>query len=202
MRDQRQHCSGAAAAGALRACQNLVGIAHIWFLGLDNVLPTEAAHELHRAGTPALLRYVRRALVRWGSLTAVFMLLVGSFPSTWLRLVYGSGYAPFGYLLRRYGVLYLAIFLGGPLRAGLQALEWTAPLLWSYAAMTLFAAVAAAPLARRLGLPGVMLGLIATQAIFQTILGVSLLLRTRRLHPPPLGPAVDAAPGLPGEVGA
>ena len=38
---------GAAAAGILRASQNIVGVAHIWFLGLDNVVPVEAARQMH-----------------------------------------------------------------------------------------------------------------------------------------------------------
>src|SRR5437879_5905535 len=41
---------GAAAAGILRAAQNIVGVAHIWFLGLDNVVPAEAARRMHSKG--------------------------------------------------------------------------------------------------------------------------------------------------------
>ena len=173
---------GPAAAGALRACQNIVGIAHIWFLGLDNVAPVEAAHRLHRDGLDASLRYLWLMLFRWGIITAAFMLVISAAPAFWLHLVYGARYVEFGYVLRLYGVLYMMIFLSGPLRAGLQALEYTAPLLWCYIAMTLTAAVIAVPLAKRFGLSGVMFGLIATQLLFECLLAGALVSRAIRLR--------------------
>ena len=42
----------------------------------------------------------------------------------------------YGYILRLYALLYVIVFVGGPLRAGLQALEFTVPIFWSYLAMT------------------------------------------------------------------
>ncbi len=171
---------GAEALGALRACLNIVAVAHIWILGLDNVLPAEAARQLHEHGADASHHYIRKTLIRWGIVTLIFMTVISVAPSFWLSLLYGARYAGFGYVLRLYSVLYLMVFLGVPLRAGLQALEVTAPLLWSYFAMTIFAAVVAPPLAKHLGLLGVMLGLIVSQCIFQLILGVALVVHTRR----------------------
>jgi hypothetical protein len=77
-------------------------------------------------------------------------------------------------------LLYVIIFVGGPLRAGLQALEFAAPIFWSYLAMTAFAFVFAVPAAKWLGLSGTMLGLLGVQVIFQGIVGASLLARSRR----------------------
>ena len=168
---------GAAAAGALRACQNLVAVAHIWFLGLENVVPPEASKHLHERGVDGLLRYIWKVLREWGALTLVFMLIISVVPSFWLRLFYGAEFAGFGYVLRLYGLLYFITFLGVPLRGGLQAMEYVSPALWSYGVTTLFAASAAEPLARHLGLIGVLVGLILSQFLFQTILAMALLLR-------------------------
>jgi O-antigen/teichoic acid export membrane protein len=173
---------GAEAVGALRACQNVVAIAHVWFLGLDNVIPPAAARQLHEGGVDALRRYIWKMLLKWGFLTLGFVALIGVAPSFWLRLIYGASYSQYGYVLRLYGVLYLMIFVGGPLRAGLQAIETTAPLLWSYIAMTVFAAIIAAPMAKKLGLVGVMLGLIATQFVFQAIIAAALVVYTSRIR--------------------
>ena len=173
---------GAEALGALRACLNVVAISHIWILGLDNVLPAEAARQLHEHGVNASYLYIRKTLIRWGIVTLVFMTLISVAPSFWLSLLYGARYAGFGYVLRLYSLLYLMVFLGVPLRAGLQALEVTAPLLWSYFAMTVFAALIAPPMAKHLGLLGVMLGLIVSQCTFQLILGAALVVHTRRMR--------------------
>ena len=66
--------------------------------------------------------------------------------------------------------------------AGLQAIEYVSPTLWSYCVTTLFAAVAAEPLAKHFGLVGVLVGLILAQVLFQAILATALLLRTGRLR--------------------
>ena len=173
---------GAAAAGALRACQNVVAVAHIWFLGLENVVPPEASRHFHEHGVEGLLRYVFKVLRNWGSLTLVFMLLVSVAPSMWMNLLYGRQYTGFGYVLRLYCLLYLITFVGVPLRAGLQAIEYVSPTVWSYGVTTLFAVVAAEPLARRFGLIGVLVGLICAQILFQAILATALLLRAGHLR--------------------
>jgi O-antigen/teichoic acid export membrane protein len=73
-------------------------------------------------------------------------------------------------------------FFAGPLRAGLQALEYTAPIFWSYSAMTIFSLALAGPFTRLFGLTGAMLGMIATQFLFQCVVGIGLVLRVRKMR--------------------
>jgi len=87
----------------------------------------------------------------------------------------------YGYILRLYALLYVVVFLGGPLRAGLQALEFTVPIFWSYLAMTAFAFSFAIPMAKWLGLSGSIVGLIVSQLLFQSIVGVALLVKSRHV---------------------
>ncbi len=173
---------GAAAAAALRAAQNIVAVAHIWFLGLDNVVPAEAARQMHRGGAAALLRYIKTVLLRWGGVTLLFVGTVALFPRFWLHLAYGGKYAGDGSILRLYALLYFIIFLSGPLRAALQALEYTAPIFWSYPVLIAFSVALAGPFSRRLGLKGALLGMIGVNLLFPAIIGVALALRMRRLN--------------------
>lgn len=173
---------GAAAAGVLRAAQNIVAVTHIWFLGLDNVVPAEASRQMHRGGVKMCRKYIRHIIWRWGTITIAFLSAIAVCPSFWLRVVYGSTYAEYGLILRLFTALYLGVFFGGPLRAGLQALEYTKPVFWSYLAMTIFSVTFAAPFTKNLGLVGAMLGMITTQIIFQCILGASFMMRIRRVE--------------------
>ncbi|MGC9157421.1 MAG: lipopolysaccharide biosynthesis protein [Terracidiphilus sp.] len=175
---------GAAAAGVLKAAQNLMGATHIWFQGLDNVVPVESARRLRSGGPASMLAYIRSILLKWGGLTLFFALVMAAAPGFWLRLVYGPAMAQYGSILRLYALLYVIVFTGGPLRAGLRALEYTAPVFWSYLAMTGFAVAFAAPMAKGLGLNGTMLGLLGTQILFQGIVGLSLLARSGRVRRP------------------
>lgn len=173
---------GAAAAGILRASQNIVGVAHIWFLGLDNVVPAEAARRMHSHGLDAFFRYIKQVIWRWGLITLIFVSVVAIRPGLWLKLVYGAKYAGYGHVLQLYALMYLLVFFAGPLRAGLQAMEYTAPIFWSYLVMTVFSILCAGPFAKHLGLTGVMLGMIAINIIFQGIIGIGMVLRVRQMR--------------------
>ncbi len=185
---------GAAAAGVLKASQNLMGVTHVWFQGLDNVVPVESARRLREGGPRSMLAYTRSILLKWGGLTLLFAIVMAVSPAFWLRLMYGPEMVQYGYILRLYALLYVVVFLGGPLRAGLQALEYTVPIFWSYLAMTAFAFSFAVPMAKWLGLSGSLFGLIGSQILFQSIVGAALLVRSARVakqaalsqHPPPV----------------
>ena len=168
---------GAASAGVLKASQNVMGISHVWFQGLDNIVPAETARRLRDDGVNSMLAYTGYILVKWGGLTLLFALTIAATPGFWLRLIYTPEMAHYGYILRLYALLYVIVFVGGPMRAGLQALEYTKPIFWSYLAMTFFAFAFAVPMAKWLGLSGSLLGLIGTQILFQCIVGVSLLMK-------------------------
>jgi hypothetical protein len=71
--------------------------------------------------------------------------------------------------------------MGGPLRAGLQALEFTVPIFWSYLVMTALAFSFAVPMARWLGVSGALVGLLGAQVFFQSVVGLSLLLKSRSI---------------------
>lgn len=173
---------GAATSAALKASQNIVAVAHIWFMGLDNVVPTEASAAMHRGGPTAVLQYLKQVFIRWGGLTLVFVAVVALFPHFWLKLAYGPKYLAYGYVLQLYAVLYLMVFVSSPIRAGLQALEFTAPIFWAYPVLIAFSVTMVGPLAKRLGLLGVMIGMIAIQVIFQGIIGAAFLWRARRMQ--------------------
>jgi len=183
---------GAAASAILRAAGNIMGVAHVWFLGLDNVVPARAAQLMHREGIGGMLRYIKGVVLQWGGVTLTFAILVACFPSFWLSLVYGAKYSSDGSVLRLYALLYLFVFISGPLRAALQALEYTKPIFWAYPTLIAFSVALAGPLARTLGLNGVMLGMCAVQLIFQGILAIALWLRVRRIRGRSTTATVDA----------
>jgi O-antigen/teichoic acid export membrane protein len=173
---------GAVAAGVLRASQNIVGVAHIWFLGLDNVVPAEAARQLHESGLDASLAYIKRIIFTWGGLTLLFVATVSIAPNALLHLVYGAKYESYGHLLRLYGLLYGMVFFGFPLQAMLKAFEVTSPIFLAYAVMSGFSVLFAVPFVRWFGLDGVILGSIGTQLIFLSILITAVIRKVQKLR--------------------
>ena len=77
---------GAGAVGALRAAQTLLGVTHILFQGLENIVPVQAAQRYHEDGLRALLRYLRRSGALLLAATAGVALVLAAAPEFWLDL--------------------------------------------------------------------------------------------------------------------
>ena len=117
---------GAAAVGALRAASNLMGVTHILFLGLENIVPARAAQHFRHGGVKALKGYLLRVSWTGGLVTAFVAGVFAVAPGFWLDLFYGGSYARYGYVVQFFAAVYILMFMGVPLRAGLRALEQNA----------------------------------------------------------------------------
>src|SRR6266705_190923 len=165
---------GPIAAGMLRAAKNIMGITHIWFFGLENVMPAKASRAFSRGGTRELRSYLGRAALVWGGATALFAVVVSLAPGIWLKLIYGNSFGQYGFLLRWYAAAYVVIFLGLPLRSWLRALEYTKPIFWGYVASSTFSLALAVPFTRYFGLRGAMAGLIVAQLLLHGVTVIGL----------------------------
>ena len=161
---------GTAATGALRAAETLIGINRIFFQGLENVVPKHASEQLAREGRPALGGYLGRVALAGGAATAAVGVVASLAPGFWLELFFGKTYAGYDALVYWYAVIYVVMFVGLPLRAGLRAFENTRPIFWATAVSAVFSIAAAAPLIDLLGMTGAVAGLFVTNVLLIAIL--------------------------------
>ena len=156
---------GVAAVGALKAAQNLMGVLHILFMGLENIVPIRAAKYYHKEGKKALQNYLKRVTTMGLGATAAISIaaIIGS--NFWIGLVFGQEYMGYGYLLQWYAFIYILLFLSMPLRSALRAFEQTKPIFWSRFWGACFSVVTAYPLISVYKLSGVMFGLLGIQLI-------------------------------------
>jgi len=161
---------GPVAAGAIRATQNIIGVTHIMFQGLANVVPIQAAKTFHKNGTLQLQNYLVKVAIWGGTTTAVFCIIVAYWAEFWLRLLYGNEYLNYGFILRWWSLSYFLIFFGVPLTSGLRALENTRPLFISYSVITIFSLSTAAWIVKYYGLHGAMAGVFCAQLLLQATL--------------------------------
>ena len=156
---------GAAAVGGLRAALNLMGITHILFQGLENVIPVRAAWHIRNGGEPMMWMYLTRAAVYGGLATAAVSAAAFAAPGFWLELIFGNEYRDFAGLLRWFAVMYPILFLCGPVRAGLRAIEHTRPIFVSSLLTAAFSVLSAYPAVVYLGLTGAGGGMLAVNLI-------------------------------------
>lgn len=171
---------GAAVAGAIRATQTIVGITHLLFEGLQNVIPIGAGRAWHEGGAAALVRYTKKAALACGGATLVILLVIVAAPGFWLTLFYGDRLAGFERLLHWHAATYLAMTPGLPLSAALNALETSHHIFVSQLAGSAFTLAAGWPIANAFGLDGVMAAGVFLQVLRQGVLLRGLGVELRR----------------------
>ncbi len=171
---------GPAAAGALRAAQTLIGVTHVFFQAADNIVPPRAARLQHTHGNEALRRFVLRLLLIGTLGTALFGLVLAVPARFWLALVYGDGFAGYGWLVAGYAIAYVLLAAAVPLRYAFLAVERTRPIFVSYAWGSAFTLTAAWPLIHFFGLTGAIVGIAAVNAVLFASLATSFIGAFRR----------------------
>ena len=156
---------GNGAAGALRMAQHFVGLCHIMFLAMENLVPAKASLQLFKGGKTALYQYLSTVTIK-GGMATLLLLISMSIVAPWIiPLVYGPSFQEYTYVIWGFCLLYVFVFLNYPLRFALRSLEDTQPIFTSYLATTLFTLLSAAPIIKYWGLSGMIGGLIICQFI-------------------------------------
>ncbi len=164
---------GASAVGALYAARNLMGVTHILFQGLGNVMPIRAARLFQSGGPRALKAYVLRVMIYGEAATGAFAVVMFATPEFWLGLAFGDEYVGFGILLRWWAIIYMLIFLFQPLAAGLRAIEQTRPIFLATLLSSVFAVALAYPLIGLYGTTGAVGGFAFIQLMELVVLIVA-----------------------------
>ncbi|MEL6635639.1 MAG: MATE family efflux transporter [Bacteroidota bacterium] len=154
---------GPVALGAIRMVQNLMGLLHVLFLAMENLIPLRAAQQYEREGLPALKKYLAAITRKLGGLTALLLALIAIFAEPLLGFLYGTEQSSYHEVVLGFCLIYVFVFLTHPLRYALRTLGDTRPIFWAYVWGSGFSLLTAYPLVRTWSLYGVLLGLLCTQ---------------------------------------
>ncbi|CAN5576438.1 hypothetical protein BH11BAC2_BH11BAC2_08930 [soil metagenome] len=156
---------GPRAVGATRMAQNIVGITHVLFLAMENIIPTRAANCLRTGGNDMMFRYLWKFTLQMGMITFTLLALIAIFSKQLITGFYGQEFASYSHILIGFCALYVIVFLGYPLRYAIRTLEKTRLIFISFIASSTFSILSAYPIIKTFGLFGVVAGLMATQLI-------------------------------------
>jgi O-antigen/teichoic acid export membrane protein len=151
---------GAATVGGMRAAQNIVGVTHLFFQGLENIVPVEAARRVVRRGPSAVSAYLRRVAIEGGAATALIACIFALFPDFWLGLLFGEFYRSYGYLVRWWALFEILNFFSLPLNAWLRTFENTRTGFYAYVCAAIVSVTLVYPLVHYLDASGAMLGMV------------------------------------------
>ena len=150
---------GLASVGILKASQNILGVTHVLFQGMENFVPAQASQIYQQSGATALFGYKDRVLFTGGLLTLILVLVISLFAGPILLMIYGQDYVVYADVLRWYGLIYIFIFFGFALRAVLRAIEQTKAIFNSQLIAAIFVMIFTYPLIERFGLHGSLIAL-------------------------------------------
>ncbi len=154
---------GTSAVGAVRMVQNIMGLCHVLFLAMENVIPIEAARRFYAEGELALNQYLLKITYQLGLGFCIVLLGITLFSSQILEILYGEEAIKYSYIIYAYSVLYVFVFLGHPLRFYLRTIEKTYPIFIAYIFGTVFSLSFAHLLLVHFDMYGLLFGLLATQ---------------------------------------
>ena len=156
---------GPRAVGATRMAQNVVGITHVLFLAMENIIPTRASLAQRSGGNQMLFKYLMKFTLQMGTITFTLLGLITIFSHQIINLFYGADYLEFQNILIGFCLLYVVVFLGYPLRYAIRTMEKTRLIFISFIISAVFSVLVAYPVIKTYGLYGVVGGLMATQLI-------------------------------------
>lgn len=156
---------GPIAVGSIRAAQNLLGVTHIFFQGLENIVPVRASQYYKKDGLPAMKKYLGQVAISIGGGTVAIALVFAIFAEQLFSVLYGGASAETVIASYWYIPIYLFIALGLPLKTALRTLEKTSSVFWGYVLSAIFSFLLAKQLISEFSIHGAMFGLLSGQII-------------------------------------
>lgn len=160
---------GPAVVGAVRMAQNIMGLLHVLFLAMENIVPAKASEILHRDGMPSMVDYMQRISWRASLPTGLLLGAIALFHKPLIAAVYGVEYLPFAPVLLAFCGIYMLVFIGTMLRFAIRTMERNQLIFWGYVLTTVFSLLAANTIVSSMGQLGVVTGIAATHVITLTL---------------------------------
>ncbi len=170
---------GTAAVGAMRAAQSFVGIFHILFMGLENVLPSRLSSLARERGERSVYRTLNMSAWLLFSVTSLCFFLVIKYGGAIMGVLYGPEYSEYSFILVLFSLGYVFSSLAVVFKMALRYMEITFPVFLSMLIATLWSVASSWWLGSHYGVVGIMYGLVFYFAIQAVIpfLAVAVLRR-------------------------
>jgi O-antigen/teichoic acid export membrane protein len=156
---------GPVAVAAIRIAQNVVGVLHVLFSAMENIIPIKGAEILDKEGSTKTLKYFKEMLFKGGMVTLVVLVLIALLRTQIITLFYGAEYLEYVNVLLGFTGLYVLVFAGTIMGFVIRTFEMNSIFFWSYIVTTIFSLLAAEPMIKATGIYGVLIGLFITQVI-------------------------------------
>lgn len=165
---------GVAAVGIIRVLQNIMGVLHVLFLTLENVVPVKASFLLVKHSKKHMFTYLKKVTLITGIVYGLLLLTLKLSGKWILGTLYGAQYEQYNYLLDAFILVYVLIFIGTLAQIVIKTLQLNHSIFIAYVFSVLAAFLIAAPLVNAFDLMGVIIGFGILQLITISIYFLTL----------------------------
>jgi len=164
---------GPAAVGAMKAAQNLGGIAQLLFQAAENFLVPNIARVFKNHGDHAARKLAKQAALGSFMVTGLLALIIGIPGEFWMQTLFGPSYAGFGYAVGMFSLAYLVFSVFVPFRSYFIAKARPKVLMAGFMASAVFSVSVSYPLIVWFGLFGAILGIGLSFAILLSVVYIN-----------------------------
>lgn len=162
---------GSEAVGILTACRNVVGVLHVAFLSLDNIIQPRASRVIATEGLETAIRFIQH-ITKWAAIPVITICLAAAiFPDKLISVFYGNVLVGHEEVLILFAAAYFLTFLEKPFSYVLLALEKTRTLAIVDGVKFLISITLCIPIVQSYGTTGVM-----ALVVFLNLSGIAILL--------------------------
>jgi len=162
------------AVGVIRVMQNTMGIFHVLFIALENILPINFSKIYKRDGYASMLVYFKMQLKYGLLIFSSLAIIIYLFAPYIIEFIYGNEYIKYAYLLVGFVVIYAIIYITMIQRYILRTVENTKDVFLSYIITTSFALISAFPLINFFNINGIIVGTLLVQSIMLLFYSISI----------------------------
>jgi O-antigen/teichoic acid export membrane protein len=170
---------GPISVGAIRVAQNIMGILHVIFLALENVIPIKAASVYQKSDLEGLITYFKREGGKWLLIVISLIIPVAIFSPQIIKLFYGDQYDEYSWILSSYSGIYILIFIGVLLRFFIRTIEANRIIFTAYVLNTLFSLCMANYMLDNYQVQGLLIGLYSIQLITVLVMATMIKLELK-----------------------
>jgi O-antigen/teichoic acid export membrane protein len=158
---------GAAALGALRLAQSLVGVLNVLLQTFENYILPQTALKINNDQESGI-KYLSEMSRKAGLLFLPILAVTWLFSEQIMILAGGQEYAKYSFVLQGMALLYVLVFINQPVRLMVRAMLLNQHFFYGYAVSLTFALIFSHSLLSGFGLSGAIAGLSASQFLLMS----------------------------------
>ncbi|HMP39506.1 MAG TPA: oligosaccharide flippase family protein [Roseiflexaceae bacterium] len=162
------------ATALMAASRNILGVTHIFLLGLENFVPTTLTHVLLKEGVDAMKRWLQRFTLIGAFLMGAYCLAAVVFADPLMQLLFGPQYANTAMVVAIISLSYFISFFYRPPMIALRVLGAPRSIFVANLIAALVTIVVAGGLVSYGGINGAAIGLVVTQLVILLVSQIAL----------------------------